>query len=128
MIKNQIKRRLFAGFIDMFILLMILYFYSVAYNSFTIYTNLPVKGYHILMLIYGYPILQEFIFKTTIGKKIYRIQIDIKKRDFNSFLQIVLRNSINLFEILIPFIYLIPVLVNNKKIGDHFSKIKLIYK
>ncbi|WP_299243009.1 RDD family protein [uncultured Aquimarina sp.] len=125
--KNQIKRRLSASFIDIILLFTILYFYAIAYNGFTIYANLPVNGYHILLIIYGYPIIQEFIFKTTIGKRMYRIRVDLEERNIQGFIQIVLRNLINLFEIMIPLIYLIPILFSNKKVGDYFSKINLMY-
>jgi len=57
----------------------------------------------------------------------YKIRVDFQERNLKNFIQIVLRNSLLLFEILIPFVYLIPMLANNNKIGDFFSKISLVY-
>ncbi|WP_108802135.1 RDD family protein [Aquimarina sp. Aq107] len=125
--RQLIKRRLLAAMIDMALILLMIYFYAIAYNGFVEYTNLSVKIYHILFIIYGYFITQEFIFKTTIGKRMNRIRVGFEEQNLKNLTQIVLRNSFIIFEIFVPFIYLIPILINNNKIGDFFSKIKLIY-
>ncbi|WP_025743165.1 RDD family protein [Aquimarina pacifica] len=126
---NKIKR-LVATIIDLHVYVLIIGVYALFMNGLDIYNENGVSidprvGFGVF---YGYYILSEFFFKTTLGKKVFKIKVNYGKKNLKGFIKVVLRNFLNLFELLIPFLYLIPVLIWNKKTGELISKTDLAYE
>ncbi len=126
---NKIKR-LVATIIDLHACILIIGVYALFVNGLDIYSEHGVSidprvGFGVF---YGYYIVSEFFFKTTLGKKVFKMNVNFGKKNLIGFIKIVLRNFLNILEVLIPLLYIIPVLIWNKKLGDLISKTNLSYE
>ncbi|WP_378181980.1 RDD family protein [Aquimarina sp. SS2-1] len=124
---NKIKRIL-ATVVDISLIIFIVYITTLIENNFTKFTDVPINTGIFLGVFYLYFILPEFFFQTTVGKNIFKIKLDIQKKSFLNLIKIVLRNLFNLLELIVPILYIIPVLVWNKKLGEYLSKTELVYE
>jgi uncharacterized RDD family membrane protein YckC len=82
-----------------------------------------------IALFYLFLLSQDLLFKKTLGKRFFNLEIKLLK-DKNSqnkhkYIRIIFRRVFDLFEIICPFIYLISISVTEKKqkIGDKITNI-----
>jgi len=123
--KKVVKNRFIAILIDLFILLLIVYLIAILENGFKTFTNVPINSITFIIVFYSYFILIEYYTGRSIGKRIMKISIYSNIDKKKSLLRVFFRNIFNLIELIIPIIYIIPVLIWNKKIGDFIINIKL---
>jgi uncharacterized RDD family membrane protein YckC len=125
-------KRVFAFCIDILIIGLLL---QVYFNYFGIpndeggYTLRGIDTLFILSVWYSYFVLQEFYFKSTIGKLIFGIVI--RKVDSSAIIltDILKRRSFDILELLfLPIIPLVLVLTtkDNQRIGDLLARTKTV--
>ena len=120
-------QRFAAALIDIVIIsLTILILIKISYNP----TNLEdenIPSYLFIPFFYLYFIISELIFRTTLGKRIFKLRVNTTG-GFR-LLKIIVRNLFNLFELIIPLIYIIPIIITGisksnkpRKIGDLLAR------
>ncbi len=124
---NKIKR-IIAATMDLVIVILLIYVWTITNNGFSKLTNVPVDSGAFFGIFYSYFILLDFFLKGTLGKRMMKIKVNVSKRNFLIFFRIVIRNLFNILELIIPLIYIIPVLIWNKKLGGYLSKVELEYE
>ncbi|WP_438426251.1 RDD family protein [Aquimarina macrocephali] len=119
-------KRFLAALIDVVIIAFIMLIYIKVRNGSYNLNDENVSSAIFIPFFYLYFILQEFIFKTTVGKRIFSLSIKCNKN--HNLIRIVLRNLFNFIEIILPFIYVLVVLItgltgkkNPRKLGDILS-------
>ncbi len=116
-------KRIVAAVIDVLIISLIMFIYIKIRNGSYSLEEENVPSYIFIPFFYLYFIIQEALFKTTIGKKIFSLSVKTDGKYF--FVRVFFRNILNLLELVIPLVYLIPILITGltgqkkpKKIGD----------
>jgi uncharacterized RDD family membrane protein YckC len=119
-------KRFLAALIDVLIISLILFLYIKIRNGRYDLSDEGVSSAIFIPCFYLYFILQEFIFKTTLGKRIFSLKV--KSDGSINLIKIILRNLFNLIEIAIPILYVLFVIITGvtgnkkpKKLGDLIS-------
>lgn len=119
-------KRFSAALIDVGIITLILFVIVKLKNMEPNLNDESVPSIIFIPCFYLYFIIQEILFKTTLGKRIFSLRVTYP-RDLVIF-RIVLRNMFNLLELLLPILYIIPVLLTGnlgvkkpRKFGDFLS-------
>lgn len=124
-------KRFAAAFIDVILIAVIMFIYTrIVSGDFSMEEKqVPTKVF--VPVFYLYFIIQESVFNTTIGKRIFSLKV-VSKKGINPF-KIIIRNILNLIEIIIPIIYPLSVLITGftgkkvpRKIGDLMSGCSVI--
>jgi uncharacterized RDD family membrane protein YckC len=82
-----------------------------------------------IMAFFFYLLVQDLFFKKTLGKFILKLELklleDENKTISNKYFRIIARRVFDVFEIICPFIYLIPITITdkNQKLGDKITRI-----
>ncbi|GGG25266.1 hypothetical protein GCM10011344_27420 [Dokdonia pacifica] len=124
-IKYYLKR-ISAALIDVIIIAIIMHLYALIIDDSLTTEDQTIPTKVFLPFFYLYYIVSEIIFKTTLGKSIFSLKIKSEKKII--FFRIILRNIFNFLEIVLPFIYIIPLIITGyttpkkpKKLGDIIS-------
>ncbi len=90
------------------------------------HTGLAILCFYIIMLV------QDLLFKRTIGKRLLSLKFEFLEdkngQNDKQKLRLIFRRLFDVLEIICAFIYIIPVLVTEKrqKLGDHLSNIVVV--
>lgn len=116
-------RRFAAAIIDIISISLIMWIYGKLKSGTLDLKDENIPSYIFIPFFYLYYILSELVFRTTIGKRIFKLRVNSNGKFF--FFKVILRNVLNLIELVIPIIYLIPILITGlagarkpRKIGD----------
>ncbi len=119
-------KRFLAALIDVVIIAFIILIYIKIRNGTYDLSGESVSSAIFIPCFYLYFILQEYIFKTTLGKRIFSLKVE-SNGNIN-LIKIILRNLFNLIEIAIPILYILFVIITGltgnkkpKKLGDLIS-------
>jgi uncharacterized RDD family membrane protein YckC len=125
---NYLIKRIASAFIDFTIFAIIMKilesYLGTKTNDGYSYTTLQMISF-----FFTYLLIQDLIFRKTLGKRIFKLEIKVLENNENEiqykYLRIVARRIFDIFEIVCPFIYLISISVSdkNQKLGDKISKI-----
>lgn len=124
---NYLIKRIASAFIDFIIFIIIMkilesYLGNKTNDGYS-YTTLQTISF-----FYTYLLIQDLIFRKTLGKRIFKLEIKVlensEKEIEYKYLRIAARRFFDLFEIVCPLIYLISISVTdkNQKLGDKISK------
>ena len=127
--KNYFPQRLAAFYIDSIVCIIIAYpFFKILFDIEESNIAMPTINYlgiyqGYVMLFY-FPIV-EALFKTTIGKRIFKLYIDFESKKYHPIFYSIIRTGIRI----IPF-NIISFLFNDKQLMWHenLSKTKVIKK
>lgn len=127
--RNYLFKRIGSALIDILIFALI----AKVLEPFVSYKNSDGQRYiHsaiVFFLYYLVYILQDVFMKKTVGKYIFNLEMTFEKEQGTNrckkYFRIIIRRIFDLFELVCPFIYLLPIILtkNNQKIGDIISKI-----
>ncbi len=125
--KNKKLKRFVAIYIDLTVVTFIVYIISLIKMDFTSFFNLEIDPLLFFGVIYLYFIASELLFDATIGKKIMKMKVTFNGSYLVRLFKIILRNLFIVLELILPIIYIIPILFFNKKLGDYLSKSNIVY-
>lgn len=128
--RNYLSKRIGAALIDL--LLFALIFKAVEpflfYEHIRDPRNTDNNGF--LFLIYYLVYFSQDIFiNKTIGKHIFKLEMSFENEQetnrYKKYFRIIIRRVFDLFEVVCPFIYFLPIILTkkNQKLGDIISKI-----
>jgi uncharacterized RDD family membrane protein YckC len=122
-------KRFFAYLIDINFVVVLSYFYMSKFGTSTPggtgYTLSGIYSMPLLLIWYGYFVVLEVNWQTSIGKKIFKLYVRKLDGTKLTLVDIIIRRSLDLIELFfMPLITMISVLVTQKhqRIGDIFAK------
>lgn len=128
--RNYLSKRIGAALIDL--LLFALIFKAV--EPFLFYEhsrdprNTDNNGFFFLIYYLVY-VSQDIFINKTIGKHIFKLEMSFENEQetnrYKKYFRIIIRRVFDLFEVVCPFIYFLPIILTkkNQKLGDIISKI-----
>ena len=130
-IGNFIIKRIASALIDLLVFAIIMkiispYIGNKYENGYYIHDYISIMGY------FTFVILQDLLFKRTLGKFIFKLKMELLETKNNrlelQYLRIISRRIFDIFEIICFFIYIIPISISNKnqKLGDMLTKIVVV--
>ena len=128
---NYLIKRISAAFVD-FTIFAIIMKLSESYLGTKANDGYYYSTLQMISFFFTYLLIQDLLFRKTLGKRIFKLEIKVLENNKNviqyKYLRIAARRIFDIFEIVCPFIYLISISVTdkNQKLGDKISKILVV--
>jgi len=129
---NYIFRRTLSAFTDIVIFAFIMDLFEVYLGTKNADGGYSYGVVESIISFYSYFLIQDLLFRKTLGKRIFKLEIRVLENNNGKteykYLRIFARRIFDVFEFVCPFIYLIAISITdkNQKLGDKISKVEVI--